>query len=136
MLLTFFFIQTGAKAQSEEAVFYDDVTLDTTSQTVLLSIKTTESFIVGANRYVLHVGGATFKQSLHPDGRLDEITFLIPIASYDSVEKGTEMVLVYGYYHSNALQDGEDDQVNGFTGKHWRLGPFQPKTFTIPSTQK
>ena len=123
-------------SQSSDAVSYNNVTLDTSQQLVMLSIKTTESFIVGANRYVLHIGGKTFKQSMHPNGRLDEIMFLITLSAYQAIKKEAEMVLVYGYYHSNALQDGEDDQVNGYTGKHWKLGAFQPTEFNHSSTQK
>lgn len=116
-------------AQSDDAVHYNNVHLDSASGHVFLSIKTSESFIVGANRYVLHIGGTTLFQNVHPQGRLDEIIFIIPQTTYQELQKGAEMVLVYGYYYDNALQDGEEAQVNGYLGKHWKLGPFQPIDF-------
>ncbi|MDC3351698.1 hypothetical protein OAV92_00485 [Crocinitomicaceae bacterium] len=117
----------SVQAQSDDAVQYNNVSLDEDEETVLLSIKTTESFIVGANRYVLHIGGTTLMQNIHPEGRLDEIVFLIPKTTYQALEKGAEIVLVYGYYYDNSLQDGEEGQVSGYQGKHWKLGPFQPQ---------
>ncbi len=90
----------------------------------IISVKTSSSFIVGANRYVLHIGAHNFKRSLHPEGRLDEIQFILSEDEFQKIKKGAEMVLVYGYYHENTLQDGEGEQSSGFTGSHWRLGKF------------
>lgn len=92
---------------------------------VVVSIKTTESFIVGANRYVLHIGGRYFQRSSHPDGRLDEILFYIPIQTYEELQDQGQVVLVYGFYHDNVQQgDGESEQTSGYMGKHWELGKF------------
>lgn len=130
-LLLFFICLSGTGfGQSSDAVQLDSCTFDNKEQTVRISIKTTESFIVGANRYVLHIGGNTFLRNIHPDGRLDEIVFLVPLADYESLQVEGEIVLVYGYYHENELQDNEGSQVNGFMGKHWKLGAFKPQNFT------
>lgn len=131
LLLLFLLCLNGTGfTQSSDAVQLDSCTFDKEEQTVRISIKTTESFIVGANRYVLHIGGNTFLRNIHPDGRLDEIVFLVPLADYENLQEEGEIVLVYGYYHENALQDSEGSQVNGFMGKHWKLGAFKPQNFT------
>ena len=131
LLLLFFLSISGTGfGQSNDSVQLDSCTLNKEEQIVRISIKTTESFIVGANRYVLHIGGKSFLRNEHPDGRLDEIVFLVPLADYENLQAETEVVLVYGYYHENALQDSEGGQVNGYMGKHWRLGAFKPQNFT------
>lgn len=111
-------------SQSEGTVSLNSYQLDEPNNRVLISIKTAESFIVGANRYVLHIGGRHFLLSEHPEGRLDEIIFYVPLADYKVLIEQSQIVLVYGFYHENTLQDGEGNGANGFTGKHWLLGKF------------
>lgn len=115
-------------AQTDGHIAFNELKQDKKNNRVLLSITTNESFIVGAKRYVLHIGGKTFLQSEHPDGRLNEIIFYLPNTDFEQLEEATEMVLVYGYYHQNALQDGEGNSQNGYTGSHWRLGKFSKET--------
>lgn len=128
-MFVFFLIAFGAIGftQPQNTVFKDSSQLDTATNTVRFSIKTSDSFIVGANRYVLHIGGKHFLRNEHPDGRLDEIVFLIPLDDYKNLEPQAGVVLVYGFYHENTLQDNEGNQSNGFTGTHWALGPFIPE---------
>lgn len=114
-------------AQPQNSVFTDSSWLDTATNTVRFSIKTSDSFIVGANRYVLHIGGKHFLRNEHPEGRLDEIVFFIPLEDYKNLEPQAKVVLVYGLYHENTLQDNEGNQSNGFTGAHWILGSFTPE---------
>lgn len=116
-------------AQSTDAVQLNNYSFDKEEEVVRVSIKTTESFIIGANRYVLHIGGKYFLRNEHPEGRLDEIVFLIPLSDYETLSDKGEIVLVYGFYHANAQQDNEGSVVNGYTGKHWRLGTFTPQKF-------
>jgi hypothetical protein len=89
---------------------------------VELSLSSDKNFIIGANRYVLHIGGTHFKYSKHPKGDVKTITFLIPIDQFEILEDGKPMVLVYGLYHSNTKQDGEGSQQNGFEGPNWSAG--------------
>lgn len=124
LLLGMLFSTAYAISQSEGTVSLNSYQFDETKNRVLVSIKTTESFIVGANRYVLHIGGRYFLLSEHPEGRLNEIIFYVPLADYKVLIEQSQMVLVYGFYHENALQDGEGNGANGFTGKHWLLGKF------------
>lgn len=122
-----FFASYSSFAQSEAAVYFNSLTLNQDSSKVLLSIKTTESFIVGANRYVLHISGQTFYQSFHPKGELNEIIFFIPTYDFSNLIAQSNMVLVYGFYHQNTLQDGEGNSQHGYIGKHWRIGEFTPE---------
>jgi len=114
-------------SQTSTSVQLNSIELDETNETVRVSIKTTESFIIGANRYVLHIGSRHFLRNIHPEGRLDEIVFLLTPEQYKSLKADSRIILVYGLYHENTLQDNEGKQVNGFTGKHWVLGKFTPK---------
>ncbi len=130
-LIFFAFISllTASFGQSNDAVQVETFSLDEEKNVVSISIKTTESFIVGANRYVLHIGGKHFLRNEHPEGRLDEIVFYISLDEYETLVDQGRIVLVYGYYHENTQQDGEGSQANGFTGKHWDLGLFTPQKF-------
>ena len=132
LIFTLFLLCSGVHlhAQSENTVSLVNYELEEESETVRIVLKTEESFIVGANRYVLHIGGKHFLRNEHPDGRLDEIIFLVPQSEFNTLEENKEIVLVYGLYHENTLQDGEGSQMNGFTGKHWRLGQFERPIFS------
>ncbi len=127
-LLQFVFVTTSF-GQSNSSVNLNSFTFDAEHQLVRLSIKTTESFIVGANRYVLHIGGKYFLRSDHPDGRLDEIIFFIPVADYEQLINQAEIFLVYGFYYENIKQDNEGSQDVAIMGKHWKLGNFIPQKF-------
>lgn len=96
---------------------------------VILSITTTESFIIGANRYILHIGGKYFERSLHPEGRLNEIVFFIPLSDYEQLLNQADIFLVYGYYYENTKLDKEGSADVAVMGKHWMLGQFTPQKF-------
>lgn len=118
-----------ATAQSHESVQINEYQLDKEKEMVILSITTTESFIVGANRYVLHIGGKYFERSLHPDGRLNEIIFYIPLSDYQQLVDKAEIFLVYGFYHENTKLDQEATSEVAVMGKHWKLGQFTSQKF-------
>ena len=128
-LCLFFILTSSAFAQSENAVAISSIKLADDNQTVRVSIKTSESFIVGANRYVLHIGAKYFLLNEHPEGSLSEIVFLVPLSEYEILIDQGRIVLVYGFYHDNTLNDGEG-QENEFIGKHWDLGKFSPQTLS------
>ncbi|MFT5821615.1 MAG: hypothetical protein ACI8ZM_002869 [Crocinitomix sp.] len=130
LFFSFFFLISATFGQSENAVAMSSYSLDADQENVRISIKTSESFIVGANRYVLHIGSKHFLRNVHPDGSLSEIVFLVPLTDYENLVKQSSIVLVYGFYHDNILQDGESGQTTGFIGKHWNLGKFTPQTLT------
>lgn len=133
LLLGLLFLQmlVGASvfAQSSSSVSLNSITLDAASQMVQLSIKTTEEFVVGSNRYILHIGGKHFLINQHPDGRLDEIIFSIPLADYEQLISGSKIFLVYGYYYENTKLDFEGSSDAAIMGTHWVLGNFKPQTF-------
>jgi|GEM_PF-2526220 len=116
-------------AQSSEAVQINEYRFDKKKDMVVVSITTSESFIVGANRYVLHIGGKYFERSLHPDGRLNEILFYIPLSDYQQLIDKADVFLVYGFYHENTKLDKEASAEIAVMGKHWKLGQFSPQTF-------
>ncbi|NOQ70679.1 MAG: hypothetical protein GQ574_01685 [Crocinitomix sp.] len=129
LLFSLLFLVTSTFGQTENAVAMSSYSLDETQETVRVSIKTSESFIAGANRYVLHIGSRHFLLNEHPEGSLSEIVFFIPLSDYENLIDQSSIVLVYGFYHSNTLQDGEGGQATGFSGKHWNLGKFTAQTF-------
>ncbi len=124
LLVLLIFSGFNASAQLSDAVHLDNYSLNKEEGVVRVSIKTTESFIVAANRYVLHIGGKHFFRNIHPDGRLDEVIFLIPQEDYETLESNGRIVLVYGYYYENTLLDQEGNDSNEFVGLHWDLGSF------------
>lgn len=130
LLFLYFFLTNAAFTQSANAVAMSSITLDDDQETVRVSVKTSESFIVGANRYVLHIGGRHFLMNEHPEGSLSEIVFLIPLNDYETLKDQSRIILVYGFYHDNTLKDGEGEQSNEFVGKHWGLGKFTQQTLT------
>jgi hypothetical protein len=130
LLLSLFFLIGGTYAQSENSVGLSSYSLDADEENVRISIKTSESFIAGANRYVLHIGSRHFLINEHPDGSLSEIVFILPMSDYENLIDQSSIVLVYGFYHENILQDGESGRSKAFIGKHWNLGKFTPQTFT------
>ena len=124
-------IPFGSKlsAQSAQSVHINTYQLDENRSTVILSITTTESFIVGANRYVLHIGGKYFERSQHPEGRLNEIQFYIPLSDYEQLINQATIYLVYGFYHDNTKLDKEGSSEIAVMGKHWNLGLFTSQSF-------
>ena len=96
--------------------------MESNEEMVEVSLSSTEEFIVGGNRYVLHIGGSHFKYSKHPKSDIKTITFLIPAADFAALPDGEDMVLVYGLYPLNTQQDGESSQQNGFDGPNWAVG--------------
>ena len=130
LLFLFFFLTSAVFAQSANAVAVSLITLDDDQETVRVSIKTSESFNVGANRYVLHIGGRHFLMNEHPEGSLSEIVFFVPLSDYETLKDQSRIILVYGFYHDNTLKDGEGDQSSDFLGKHWSLGKFTKQTLT------
>jgi len=116
-------------AQSSESVHLNSYTYDASKEMVILSITTTESFIIGANRYILHIGGKYFERSLHPEGRLNEIVFFIPLSDYEQLLNQADIFLVYGYYYENTKLDKEGSADVAVMGKHWMLGQFTPQKF-------
>lgn len=124
LVLTFFISITATFAQSSETITLNGYT-KTGANEVIISLNNTSSFIVGANRYVLHIGAHHFLKNKHPDGRLDEIQFILTVQEFEALQNGAPIVLVYGLYHENTQQDGESLQTNGFTGLHWKIGTFE-----------
>jgi hypothetical protein len=124
--LCMFVLMASAYGQMEGSVQLSSFTLDKEKNTVKVAIKTTDSFIAGANRYVLHIGSRYFQLSNHPDGRLDEIVFFLTLEEFNNLTNEGKIVLVYGYYYENTLKDNESEQNPNYYGKHWILGNFSP----------
>lgn len=124
--LSMFVLMASAYGQMAGSVELSSFTLDKGKNTVQVIIKTNDSFIAGANRYVLHIGSRYFQLSNHPDGRLDEIVFFLTLEEFNNLTNEGKIVLVYGYYYENTLKDNESEQNPNYYGKHWILGDFSP----------
>lgn len=124
--LSLFVLMSSAYGQMAGSVELSSFTLDKGKNTVQVIIKTNDSFIAGANRYVLHIGSRYFQLSNHPDGRLDEIVFFLTLEEFNNLTNEGKIVLVYGYYYENTLKDNESEQNPNYYGKHWILGDFSP----------
>jgi len=124
--LSMFVLMASAYGQMAGSVELSSFILDKGKNTVQVVIKTNDSFIAGANRYVLHIGSRYFQLSNHPDGRLDEIVFFLTLEEFNNLTNEGKIVLVYGYYYENTLKDNESEQNPNYYGKHWILGNFSP----------
>ena len=124
--LSMFVLMSSAYGQMAGSVELSSFTLNKGKNTVQVIIKTNDSFIAGANRYVLHIGSRYFQLSNHPDGRLDEIVFFLTLEEFNNLTNEGKIVLVYGYYYENTLKDNESEQNPNYYGKHWILGDFSP----------
>lgn len=124
--LSMFVLMSSAYGQMAGSVELSSFTLDKGKNTVQVIIKTNDSFIAGANRYVLHIGSRYFQLSNHPDGRLDEIVFFLTLEEFNNLTNEGKIVLVYGYFYENTLKDNESEQNPNYYGKHWILGNFSP----------
>jgi hypothetical protein len=124
--LSMFVLMASAYGQMAGSVELSSFSLDKGKNTVQVIIKTNDSFIAGANRYVLHIGSRYFQLSNHPDGRLDEIVFFLTLEEFNNLTNEGKIVLVYGYYYENTLKDNESEQNPNYYGKHWILGDFSP----------
>lgn len=121
-----FVLMASAYGQMAGSVELSSFILDKGKNTVQVVIKTNDSFIAGANRYVLHIGSRYFQLSNHPDGRLDEIVFFLTLEEFNNLTNEGKIVLVYGYFYENTLKDNESEQNPNYYGKHWILGNFSP----------
>ena len=124
--LSMFVLMSSAYGQMAGSVELSSFILDKGKNTVQVVIKTNDSFIAGANRYVLHIGSRYFQLSNHPDGRLDEIVFFLTLEEFNNLTNEGKIVLVYGYFYENTLKDNESEQNPNYYGKHWILGNFSP----------
>jgi hypothetical protein len=124
--LSMFVLMASAYGQMAGSVELSSFILDKGKNTVQVVIKTNDSFIAGANRYVLHIGSRYFQLSNHPDGRLDEIVFFLTLEEFNNLTNEGKIVLVYGYFYENTLKDNESEQNPNYYGKHWILGNFSP----------
>lgn len=113
---------TAQSTQAQSTATIELSKIESNDEMVEVSLSSTEDFIVGGNRYILHIGGAHYKYSKHPKGDVKTITFLIPAADFAALPDGEELVLVYGLYPLNTQQDGESSQQNGFDGPNWSAG--------------
>ncbi len=84
-----------------------------------VELVTATPFIIGGNRYVLHIGDAVFIKSIHPDGNEYMLTFYIPIEEWEQIASGQEAVLVYGLYRENTLEQSRAQQ--GISGLYASL---------------
>ena len=92
-----------------------------TSAWTIIRIESDQPFLIGGNRYVLHVGDAVFEHSRHPEGNERIIEFLVDPDAWSAAPKAVDAVLVYGLYQGNMTPQGRADHMEG----HYTvLGPL------------
>ena len=76
-----------------------------TSAWTIIRIESDQPFIIGGNRYVLHVGDVVFEHSRHPEGMnasSNSWWILMPGRRHQK----EDAVLVYGLYEGNMTAQG------------------------------
>ncbi|MES2702552.1 MAG: hypothetical protein V4649_07935 [Bacteroidota bacterium] len=90
--------------------------------TVAFTVTSSGDFIMGNNKYVLHIGENTFDlYEQYSNEGTGALTFLIPAADFKALHNGTTMYLTYG--------DAEGEQTMEALSKDghypcWNLGKF------------
>jgi hypothetical protein len=84
-----------------------------TSAWTVIRLESEQPFIVGANRYVLHVGDQVFEHSRHPEGNESILEFLVDPDEWKAIDKAAEAVLVYGLYEGNMSETGRQQHMEG-----------------------
>lgn len=91
-------------------------------ENIEICISSKKGFIIGSERYVLHIGDSYFTKSIHPDGNENLIVFKIDFDSFSAIKNNNEMVLVYGLFDSNIKNKKTIGENRTFSGKHWKIG--------------
>lgn len=113
------FFSSGVSAQSTPEISLTKI--ESVDDKIEITFESSERFIIGDNRYVLHAGGNHFMLSKHPGGDEKKLTFLLTEEEYDVLADGSPMMLVYGYFFQNTQLDGEGDSGE-YHGPHWKVG--------------
>lgn len=94
------------------------------SATVSIVVTSSQDFLMGNNRYVLHIGNAQFDRYLQgQDEDNRKLVFLVPVDAYNQLSQGASMYLVYG--------DVDEQQIETLCKDSnfpcWSLGTFSKK---------
>jgi hypothetical protein len=98
------------------------VSIKNNAETVEFCFSSQKGFIVGSERYVLHIGNSYFARSRHPEGNENLICFVFDSDGFSALKDGEEMVLVYGLYKSNIIASQNSSGERKFEGRHWKTG--------------
>lgn len=123
VLILFFFFSIANTSFSQQEGTVSLSKIEVGNQEVGIYLTTSESFIVGSNRFVLYIGNRYFLKNTHPEGNVSHLLFLIPTEDFQQINGDDPVVLVYGFYDQN-----EGASLDSFTGKHWILGPLSEGT--------
>jgi hypothetical protein len=108
-------------AQQEATVTLDSVRSD--AQFTYIYLSSDQPFIIGGNRYVLHIGDIYIARNNHPDGDESRLMFMAEKEVINSSNSGADAYLVYGLYDNNLSASYR--KQNGMEGLHWNLGPLK-----------
>ncbi|HBS87421.1 MAG: hypothetical protein A2W91_13720 [Bacteroidetes bacterium GWF2_38_335] len=98
------------------------VSMKTGEKGIEISFSSEKGFIVGAERYVLHIGDYYNAHSKHPAGDKHSIVFTVDKDAFDALGNLQDLVLVYGLFEANTGR--KSDQSGDYAGRHWRVGKF------------
>lgn len=120
LLLTLAFVfSIGASGQTDQNVTLTSITKS--GHEIFIEFSTDQTFIIGDNRYILHVGPHHILRSTHPEGNISRIAFIVDEDEFNTLQDGVEMMLVYGLYDRNKELHSESGKAQ-FDGQNWTAG--------------
>ena len=92
-------------------------------ETVLFTLHSSKPFIFANNRYILHIGNNDFYRNTQfiKDGK-GIMTFMIPVADFNSLQEGTDIYLTYGQPTTDNSELEELSKAD--YARCWSLGKF------------
>ena len=123
--LNMLYFSVNAVAQSN--VKTEITTVKQNAETIEFTVESAKPFYYGGNIYILHIGNKDFKYSKQTktEGK-GILTFLIPIADWNSLTGGDDVWMTYG----NLFKTSPDQKVDikalceKSPDKCWYLGKF------------
>jgi hypothetical protein len=94
------------------------------SENIEFYFSSQKGFIIGSERYVLHIGNSFFTRSRHPEGNENLLCFIVDSDDFSVLKEGNEMVIVYGLYKGNIIGPKDSSEEKLFEGRHWKTGVF------------
>jgi hypothetical protein len=108
---------------AQENVKIEITKVQLNNKTVEFTVTSTKPFYVGGNIHILHIGKNDFKHS--KQGKYT-LTFLIPLADFNSLTEGTDVWLSYGKISVNNEVDKStiENMCKQNSNVCWSLGKF------------
>jgi len=96
-------------------------------ETIRYSLSSSQPFIVGNNRYILHIGDRGFSQYEQSKSKgTGLITFLIPVTDFNDLPDGKSVFLTYG----SVSEDADLESLANKSTRCWFIGKFEKDILT------